>query len=247
MKRSTAGVTLLEVLVAVTLLSFLTVGMSIAMRTGMQAFSKTNLKLMENRRVAGAQRILEQELEGLIPVQPPCVGAGTGNGQLSFVMFQAEPQIMRMVSSYSLQQSWRGQPQLLEFFVIPGEDGKGVRLVVNETPYTPYTAGMLCKGVGMDPQTQIAVPKLPPTVQTLPSSFVLADKLAFCRFSYFSATPDGSKPPAWRTYANGLGWPLAIRVEMAPLEVDRGTLQPITVTAPIRLHRSPSIQYVDQQ
>jgi len=33
------------------------------------------------------------------------------------------------------------------------------------------------------------------------------------------------------------GWPVAIRVEMAPLVADPSHLQPITVTAPIRIHR----------
>src|SRR5262245_59487174 len=57
--RRDAGVTLIEVLVAVTLLSLLTVGMMYAMSVGFQAFQKTDRTLMENRRVAGAQRILE--------------------------------------------------------------------------------------------------------------------------------------------------------------------------------------------
>ena len=48
---------------------------------------------------------------------------------------------MRLVSTFSLQQAWRGQPQILELFVIPGEDGNGVRLVVNEIPYAGPSGG----------------------------------------------------------------------------------------------------------
>jgi hypothetical protein len=33
---------------------------------------------------------------------------------------------------------------------------------------------------------------------------------------------------------------------MAPMEPDFGQLQPITVTAPLRIHRLPEIPYVDQ-
>ena len=36
--------------------------------------------------------------------------------------------------SFRWMQAWRGQPQVLELFVIPGENGEGVRLVVNEIP-----------------------------------------------------------------------------------------------------------------
>ena len=73
-----SGVTLIEVLLAMTLLSLLSVGMAVAMHVGLSALAKTDTKLMANRRVAGAQRILESELEGMIP------GAGAvrpGNGR----------------------------------------------------------------------------------------------------------------------------------------------------------------------
>jgi len=57
--KSQAGVTLIEVLIAITLLSLLTTGMLFAMRVGLMAFSKTDTKLMDNRRVVGAQRVVE--------------------------------------------------------------------------------------------------------------------------------------------------------------------------------------------
>jgi hypothetical protein len=74
---------------------------------------------------------------------------------------------------------------------------------------------------------------------------VLADKLAFCRFSYFTIPLDRSVLPHWTPNWNVSGWPFAVRIEMAPLEPDPSRLQPITVTAPIHLYRSPEIQYVD--
>jgi len=243
--RRDAGVTLLEVLIAVTLLSMLTVGMTIAMREGLSAFSKTDAKLMDDRRVAGAQKALQSELEGLIPIKAPCVG-GQGTAGFVFPVLQAEAQTMRLVSAFSLQQGWRGQPQLLELFVIPGDNGEGVRLVVNEIPFTEYTAGQSCMGPAPDPVLQVTVPQfLPPRASE--HSFVLADKLAYCRFSYLGLGPDGPQPPApvWRGHATGLGWPMAIRVEMAPIEEDPSRLQTITVVAPLHLHRAPEVQYGD--
>jgi prepilin-type N-terminal cleavage/methylation domain-containing protein len=70
--RRESGTTLIEVLIAVTLLSLLSVGMLTAMRVGFMAFSKTNDKLMENRRVAGTQRVVQEQLEGMMPVVAPC-------------------------------------------------------------------------------------------------------------------------------------------------------------------------------
>ena len=92
--RSQAGTTLIEVLVAVTLLSLLSVAMAFALRIGINAYQKTSAKLMENRRVAGAQRILEQELEGIVPAVAPC-GLHTSPGEQPnpnwFAFFQAAP------------------------------------------------------------------------------------------------------------------------------------------------------------
>src|SRR4051794_34631791 len=59
-RRRSAGITLIEVLIAVSLLSLLAVGMLAAILLGFDAQQKTNARLMENRRIAGAQRILEQ-------------------------------------------------------------------------------------------------------------------------------------------------------------------------------------------
>jgi hypothetical protein len=109
--------------------------------------------------------------------------------------------------------------------------------VVNEIPYTgPAGAGQFCMGINK------YLPASPS-----PKSFVLADRLAFCRFSYLDQPPDGSRPAEWYPLFAGANWPKAVRVEMAPLEPDPSRLQPISMTAPIRLHRSPEIDYDDFQ
>src|SRR6266704_2652889 len=69
---SNAGMTLLEVVIAVSLLSLLTVGVTTALRLGLSALSKTNTRLMANRRVTGAQQVLQQQLEGFMPVLGLC-------------------------------------------------------------------------------------------------------------------------------------------------------------------------------
>jgi len=234
--RHQAGVTLMEVLIAVTLLSMLSLGMLFAMRIGLSAFTRTDSKLMENRRVAGAQRIVEQQLLGLVPVVAQC---GEGGGT-RFGFFQGEERTMRLVSTFSLQQAWRGQPQILEMFVIPGAEGNGFRLVVNEILYTgPLSAGRLCTGGTVGGLNFI------PVIAT-PNSFVLADKLAYCRFGYLSPGETPTSPAVWQPAWTRKGWPFAIRVEMAPLEPTPARLQPISVTTPVYLYRSPDFKYVDQ-
>jgi hypothetical protein len=227
--RTTAGVTLMELLIAITLLSLLSVGLLFALRVGMSAYSKTQSRLMDNRRVVGAQRILEQELEGMVPVVAIC-GEGTRTA-----FFQGAPQVMRLVSTFSLQGAWRGQPQILEIFVIPGENGEGVRLVVNELPYSgPAAASRLCAG-GSTPGAAAGE-----------KSFVLADKLAFCNFSFLAKPKDMTLPAVWGPLFRSLTWPQAVRVEMAPLVADASRLQPISVVAPIRIYRAAEVDYSDR-
>jgi len=246
MRRSSrAGVTLIEITIAITLLSLLSLGMAIAIRVGLQAFAKTDAKLWDIRKITGAQNILHQEIEGLIPVLAAC-GPNTVDNGFRAAFFQGEPAALRMVSSFSLQQGWRGEPQVLELFVIPGDEGGGVRLVVNEILYTGYLgAAPFCTGVAPDPVTGAPLPKFTPVVAG-PKSFVLADQLAYCRFSYYyPGSSAENKPPAWVTTWAVKGWPQAIRIEMAPLHPDPSRIQPISMTAPIHIRRDPEKKYED--
>jgi prepilin-type N-terminal cleavage/methylation domain-containing protein len=234
--RRQAGLTLMEVLIAVSLLSLLSVGMLIAMRVGLSAMAKANARLIDDRRVAGAQRIIEQEIAGFMPVKALCGGTDQQAPKASILFFQGEPQSMRFVSTYSLQQAWRGLPQILEFTVIPREDGKGVRLVVNEHVYSgPLSAGAFCLGPAR------FVPIEPGS-----GSFVLADNLAFCRFAYLA--PAAPPMPAAQWIPNWMlpRWPLAVRIELAPFLDEAARLRPVTITQRIRITRSLEIEYVDQ-
>jgi prepilin-type N-terminal cleavage/methylation domain-containing protein len=244
MRRGDAGVTLVELLVAVTLLSLLSLGMVMAMRVGLAAYSKTETKLMDNRRVAGAQRIVESELEGLIPAFVLCGAGAQGAIGARAVLFQGASAAMWMVSTFSLQQGWRGQPQILQLFVIPGDQGE-VRLVVNEIPYTGARgAAQYCSGTINVPNTSAPLAQMIP-VAAGPQTFVLADKLAYCRFSYFTPSIVQNEPPAWQPNWASKGWPLAVRIEMAPADADPSRLQPISITAPLHVRRDPEKVYID--
>ncbi len=239
-----AGITLIEMVVAVSLLSLLSVGMLATIRMGFDALNKTNSRLMENRRVAGAQRVLEQQLGGLMPVKGICP-ADSESPLAPFVFFQGQPQSMRLVSAFSLDEAWRGTPRVLELQVIPGEDSRGVRLIVNEFPYSgPLSAGLACLGIGADPESGLPMPQFRP-IQASAQSFVLADKLAWCRFSYLepAKAPDFDH---WRPNWVTPRWPRGLRVEMAPLEDNPTRLRPLTVTTAIPINRLPDIVYADK-
>lgn len=240
-----SGVTLIEILIAVTLLSLLSLGVLISMRLGLSTMDKTNQRIVSNRRVTGARRILESELGAFMfaranyypqPLNP-----------LAVPFLEAQPRRLRFVSSYSLEEAWRGRPQIVVMQVIPGEKGEGVRLILNETPYTgPDGAGQMVAGV--EQEVGAPYPAIHFTdVAENPQSFVLADGLAYCRFSYLEARPE---PPlrVWR--ADWVDWsriPIAIRVEMAPLEPRTTELHASTVTVPLGVTRQPNTIYADRQ
>jgi len=246
MKRSRAGVTLIEVLIAVSLVSFLSLGIMFALRIGLSALEKANHKLMDDRRIAGAQRILQAQLAGFMPVVALFAPSPDAPGQ-KIPFFEGRAQSMRFVSSYSLGEAARGMPQILEFQVIPGDQDVGVRLVVNENLYTgPRSAGRFSLGPGTDPQlgvlTQLFLP-----ISVGPQSFVLADRLAYCRFSYLGIPP-GAPLEKWQLAWIPLDkWPLGIRIEMASLDTNPGDLKPLTVTAPVHVDRFPIYDYLEEE
>ena len=88
-------------------------------------------------------RILAQQLAGFIPVIAEFLPSPDSPAGVKIPFFQGRMQSMRFVSSYSLGEASRGLPQILEFQVIPGEQGNGFRLVVNENVYTgPRSPGI---------------------------------------------------------------------------------------------------------
>jgi prepilin-type N-terminal cleavage/methylation domain-containing protein len=232
--RPVAGVTLIELLIAVTLVGLVAAAVLTSIRVGINAMDKANARLLSNRRVMGAQRILVSQIGAVMAVVAGCRVDPSAPPQRR-LFFQGEPESMRFVSSYSLSEAYRGRPKILEFQVIPGENNQGVRLVVNELPYTgPDSAGMLClPGNRYRP------------IEVGPQSFVLADRLAFCRFSFREHEPGGRDGPQWLPVWREPLLPAGVRVEMSPLDPDRATLPMVTFTVPMRVDKDPMEPVLD--
>jgi hypothetical protein len=99
-------------------------------------------------------------------------------------------------------------------------------------------AGAFCLGTALDPELGVQVPQFRP-IQAGPSSFVLADKLAYCRFSFreVQPMPVGERwVPFWITPK----WPTAVRIDMAPIAPDAVRVQPMSIFAPIRVTVDPA-------
>jgi general secretion pathway protein J len=234
-RRSRAGLTLLEIVVAITLLSLLSVGMLTALRVGVNGWQRSNQSLMLDRRIASSNQLLQAALENILAArgayrQPQIEGSQT------FIFFEGQPGTMRFVTSYSLERGPRGGLRLLELLVADGPRGK--RLLLNDFPYDgPEMTIPLVLGVTSDGPTGQRRMLFAP-VMAQPSSFIVADELQTCSFSYYQqdrpALP-GQWVPEW---ARDTQLPLAVRVEMAG-RGDSARLRPVSVTAPIRGRLEP--------
>ena len=242
-----SGFTLVEVLIATTLVMALTTGILVALRVSLDAMDHADTKLMHNRRVVSVNRILESQVSDIIPAMVTCAAQTNGPAGSPVAFFQGEPRTMRFISSYSLNDSSRGLPQILEYQVIPGEHNEGVRLVVNEHLYSsPLSASFFCSGVQSAPDSGDQIPLFGP-VEIGPGSFVLADRLAECHFEFLQPDRnDPSKPPVWVPRWVRALVPDAIRVVMTPLEPDPSQLQLETLTIPVSVNRDPSVDYGQQ-
>ena len=228
-RRPDSGLTLIEVLVAISLLSLLSVSILTALRVGTAAWESANRNLMLDRRIATANAIFHAELEGVFPAWAEFENPATRT-QETFLFFEGRPQSMRFVTSYSLEGGPRSGLRIVELQVVPGP--KGRRVLLNEQPYSPRGAGRLINAVIRDRSASgITLQFLPILAQA--SSFVIADELEGCAFSYLGENMP-NEPQRWTpVWPEVYRLPSAVSIQLAPKQ-NSPRLQPVTVTVPIR-------------
>jgi prepilin-type N-terminal cleavage/methylation domain-containing protein len=116
------GVTLVELLIAITLVSALAVGMLMALRSSLTTMDRINVRLEENRRVMGIQQIVSSQIGGAIPASGTCKLSGTEQG-------------LTLVTTYSINEGARGFPHVVTFRLVPDPAG-GQQLEEVEAPFT---------------------------------------------------------------------------------------------------------------
>jgi general secretion pathway protein J len=234
-RRSQAGLTLMEILVAITLLSLLSAGLLMALRLGARAWETANTNLMLDRRIASANTIFHNALEGVIPVLAEFVRPQMASST-TVVFFQGMPQSMRFVSPWSLEAGPREGLRLVELQVVEGPRGR--RVLMNNLPYLgPRQAGSFITGAEENPQGGEMRLFFAP-IQALPTSFILADELEACSFSYYlqeNIVEPGRWLPLWPRTSE---IPNAVGIQIAA-RADSARLRPVSITVPIRSRTRP--------
>ena len=235
--RATAsrGLTLMEVLVAITLLSLLSVGLLMSLRVGARAWETAHTSLMLDRRIASANAIFHAALEGAAPALAEFERARMGTAT-TVVFFEGLPESMRFASAYSLESGPRGGLRIIELQVVAGPRGR--RVLFNDLPYEgPRQAGGFITGaVEEPPNAELRLFWAP--IQPLPTSFIIADELESCSFSYYLQEAS-DQPGRWLP-----AWPQAMRIPFAvAIQIvgrgDSARLRPVSITVPIRSRMRP--------
>lgn len=222
-RKNQRGFTLIELMIAITLVAAISIGMLMAMRTALLTLEKTENKLRDNRRVVAMQQLLVRQLSSVMPAIGIC-------GAARVPLFTGTAQAMRMVTSYSLADGARGYPQLVDLEVLPDPQG-GLRLIENEHFYfSPFASAPFCLPQGATPQ-----------------SFEVAKGLAVCNIGYREYVPEAPNGGNWLTGWNRPDLPAALRIVVTPMQADAGRLTLQTVNIPIRVNRMVLGQYDDVQ
>lgn len=224
-----AGMTLIELLVAVSLLGLLSVGLVTALQVAAGSWSSSRNARGQDRRIANGNALLHAQFAGVTPVQPMVLRQGFAVPSGPF--FQGEPTAMRFVSSYSMTEGVRGGLQIVELQTSPGREG--TRLILTQTPYQgPLSVGRFI--IGAEPPTQPGSLRLLFTpLQVRADSLIVADRLAEVSFSYLRGGR-ANEPDVWvPVWDRPQQLPQAIRVDMQPLE-DVGRLRPVAVVSEVR-------------
>jgi prepilin-type N-terminal cleavage/methylation domain-containing protein len=218
------GFTLLELLVAVTVVSLLSTTILFGWRIAANAWGRASELVEEQRRVAATHELLQEQMAAMVPYSP-WVRQGRQD-----VFFQGEPQTARFLSRYSLENRSGSGLYLVEYQMAETLDGT-CQLLFNEIPLrNPEEAGALFTSAEESPAGPIL--RFSPVERTAKTR-VLLERLAQCRMEYYR--PAESQQPGrwteqWISRGTELPRGMAIRIES---RAEPNELRPVSVVAGI--------------
>jgi prepilin-type N-terminal cleavage/methylation domain-containing protein len=227
-RRAERGFTLMELIIAITLLGMLSAGLLMAMRSGLMTMERTNARIDQNRRAMGVLSLIRRQVAGVIPAKGVCPGPGAARE-----FFRGDAATMVFVSSESMTQGSRGYPQIVRYQFRPNPDGT-VRLEVMEQVYSgAASTAMYCQ------------PGLP-QVEGLPTPVVLYDRLGGGAFGYYQVNPYTRVTAGWIGGWQSPYMPAAVRIEMTAAPGSAPRLPLSSLTIPLQTSREPGTEYRDE-
>jgi general secretion pathway protein J len=228
-RRAQAGFTLMELMIAITLVAAISAGLLTSMRNGLLTMERIQQRLEENRKALGIQDLIRRQIGGAMPATGSCGPGRVGRSTI----FRGNGAGMLMVSNESMAEGARGYPRIALYQVQPNPDGT-VRLEVREQLFSgPGSTAGFCESD-------------PTIVHALGEPLVLYARLAYCRFAYRNLNQNTLFGREWTDVWVQPLLPYAVRIEMEAAQ-DSGARMPVgSLTIPIRVSRTPGDQYFDE-
>ncbi len=232
-RASRRGMTLVEVIVAMSLLGLLSAGLFTAFQIGSSAWLTTRKKLMLDRNIAGQNQRFHALFAGIVPLEA-AIPPDRKMGLRPFPFFQGEPQSMRFVTSHSITAGARGGLRITELQVVDAPK-RGRRILLNQLPYLgPFSAGSFVTGwvdIAEPPGRQLVFEP----IRALPKvSLIIADWLSDCSFQYLERSRGRDLPSIWVSTWNDLDrLPGAITINLTPASRE-ARLLPVSITTAVR-------------
>ncbi len=192
MKR---GVTLLELLVAISLMGMVSLGLLFGLRIAASAWHKGNSRLAEGRQVIAAADLFAEQIAN---ARPRVVEWGPRDRAVRFFYFEGTHDRLRFVTATSLAGRSRSGLWLAEYSFRPDDRGRA-KLVYNEWPFREDAdAAQTIQDIAMDPaRNRLAVRFIAPA--STPQTRELYRDLEDCGFEYLILR-SGEEPrwePQW--------------------------------------------------
>ena len=133
-QQNSAGFTLMEVLVAISLMSLVMITMVMGLRLAANAWHRGEQKLEEHARVISGEDVMGQQISGAA-VRVITEQQGTDKAPVQVVAFYGAPSEAR----FSTRMSWRGdhsRPQYMADYRVTQDAQGKQQLVISESPLT---------------------------------------------------------------------------------------------------------------
>ena len=220
-----AGFTLIELMIAITLVAAIVAGMLAALRGGLLTLERVQTRIQDSRAALGLDQLIRRQIGGVLPAAGEC---GQGDAQaVKAPVFRGNAAAMLMVTSYSMTEGARGYPRLTEYRVLPNNDGTA-RVEVSEMLFpSPATTARFC-----------APPNVLRPLEPAPGHLVIVPRVASARMFYREVNPVTRLGGAWFSEWTGPNLPYAIRIDLDP---------GASITVPLHVTRDYQEFYADRK
>ena len=208
-KAVSAGMTLIEVVLALALLGLVSAGLLAVTGNGLRAWLDSREALRQDRRLSNASIRLHETIAAIVPIP-----AMPQSGNLDpFPFFAGEQRFMRFVSSHSPTSGSRAGMRLVTLNARSFEGT--LRLFLSETACPgPRGLASLLPSVSGSPTQTHTLPFFP--AREAEESWTVAENLSACEFSYLRGSPVPNEAAEWvQHWQDRLTLPRAVRIEWA--------------------------------